>query len=363
MPETTTHLYRAIHAQPQAIRDLLADQAPVSSMAQPLANCQRFLLVGIGTSFHAATVGAYVFRALGIEAWAVQAFEFVTYHFPLHASDAVVLISHRGNKQYSNQVAHYAQEAGATVISVHGRHPKAPVTTPFEIETVEQDPSSTHTISYMAALTRLVQLATTVARSRGQNEGARQFEQGLTLIPAAIEDILQREQAIQAIAHEVVAQQQRLYYTGTGPNAATAWEGALKAKEAAYVTAEGSELEQAIHGPLVALDKNDLIVMIAPPGASMKRTADFLQALGEIGSSLWLIGEVPGAKTQAFSQQHNWQQFTLNTQTIPEVLTPLLTVVPLQLLADFLASERGTDADGFRLEQANYKQALSHITL
>ena len=98
------------------------------------------------------------------------------------------------------------------------------------IQTVEQDPSATHSISYTGALTRLGQIATRLAALLGNTEQARRLEQGLTQVPALMENILAREDEVRGIAQEAAAQQRRLYYVGAGPNAATATEGALKAK-------------------------------------------------------------------------------------------------------------------------------------
>ncbi|HEX4204013.1 MAG TPA: SIS domain-containing protein [Ktedonobacteraceae bacterium] len=365
MANTATHLYRSIHAQPQAIRDLLADRAMIDTLAQQLVPCQRILLVGTGTSFHAATIGAHLFRSLGLEAWAIAAFEFVNYPTPLHANDGVLIISHRGNKQYSMLAAQRAQEVGAVVISISGKDPKEPVTTPWALTTVDQDPSSAHTISYTATLTRLGQIIVRLIQLKGFGDLVQQLEQGLALIPAAMEDALQREQAIREVAQDAVAKQRRIYYIGAGPNATTAKEGALKAKETAYVTAEGFELEQAIHGPLVAVEKNDLVVVIAPAEASAReRTASLLQALHEIGSAVWLIGNMPTVEVQPLFQQDGWHHFPLaHADELPEAINPLLTVLPLQLFADFASSTRGTDADGFRLNEPAYKQAMAHIHL
>jgi fructoselysine-6-P-deglycase FrlB-like protein len=80
--------------------------------------------------------------------------------------------------------------------------------------------------------------------------------------------------------------------------------------------------------------------------------------LKEIGSRAWLIGEAPSAETAALFDGDRWKLFAIRYGAdLPEELTPLLTVVPLQLLADFLATARGTNADSFRADQQAYKNA------
>ena len=361
--EQTTGLYRSIHAQPQAVRTLLADWDGPTQAAEALAQKRRIFLSGIGTSYHAATVGEYLLRLAGADAWAVRSFEFVHYPRPLHPDDGVIVISHRGGKLHGNLAVQRAIEANVLTIGVTGKNTKMQGPS-IILETVEQDPSSTHSISYVTALTRLAQIATRLAARLGHSEQAQRLEKGLTALPALMESILSHENAVRTIAQGAVAQKQRLYFVGAGPNAVTGPEGALKAKEAAYVTTEGFELEQAIHGPQVAFEKEDLVIAISVPGPAQSRVADFLLAMSEIGSNIWLIGEAPSAEVAALFPRTGWSQFSLGDLSgIPEELTPLVTVLPVQLLADFLAAARGTNADIFRADHETYKKAGGRFRL
>ncbi len=354
---TYSQLYRSIHAQPAALGVLLADWEGAEKIAERLVTARRILLAGIGTSFHAAIVGEYLLRLAGADAWAVRSFEFVTYPRPLRIDDAIIVISHRGSKLQSTRAIERATAVGAFTVGITGKYTKmqgADAT----LETVEQDPSSTHSISYTGALTRLGQIAARLAKLNGLAEQARRLEQGLLQIPVLMENILAREDEIRQVAQEAVKQQRRIYFVGAGPNAASAPEGALKAKEAAYVTAEGFELEQAIHGPQVAFETEDLLIPLSVRGAAQERIRDFLLALSEIGSRTWLLGEAPDAETAKLFQRANWSRFALaDSVDVIEELTPLLAAVPVQLLADFLATARGTDADSFRNDQEVYRRA------
>jgi glucosamine--fructose-6-phosphate aminotransferase (isomerizing) len=357
MTENTTGLYRSIHAQPQAARDLLADWEGPALAAEKLAHTSRILLAGIGTSFHAATVGEYLLRFAGADAWALRSFEFVHYPQPLRSDDGVIVISHRGSKLHGNLAVQRAVEAKVLTIGITGKNTKMQGPD-LVIETVEQDPSSTHSISYVGALTRLAQIAARLAALNGHTEAAQRLEQGLKWLPGMMEDILAPENEVRQIAQEAVAHQRRLYFIGAGPNGVTAPEGALKAKEAAYVTAEGFELEQAIHGPQVAFESEDLLIPISVRGPAQARMADLLLALSEIGSRVWLIGEAPNMETAALFHRPGWSRFALcDGVDLPEELTPLLAALPVQLLAEFLAAARGTNADSFRSDVEAYKRA------
>jgi glucosamine--fructose-6-phosphate aminotransferase (isomerizing) len=355
--KSTTRLYHSIHAQPGAVRELLADWDGPAQAAEKLARTNRILLSGIGTSFHAAVIGEYLLRLAGADAWAVRSFEFVHYPRPLRADDGVIVVSHRGSKLHGNLAVQRALDAGVLTIGIAGKSSKM-LGPELVIETVDQDPSSTHSISYIAALTRLGQIAARLATLLGHAEQAQRLEEGLAALPALMEKILAREDEVRKIASEAVVQQRRIYFVGAGPNAVTAPEGALKAKEASYMTTEGFELEQAIHGPQVAFEAEDLVIPIVVKGQAQARMTDFLLAMSEIGSRLWLIGEPPDIETAKLFQRDGWARFAIcDGVDLPEELTPLLAALPVQLLAEFLAQVRGTNADSFRTDQEAYKKA------
>jgi len=357
MTESTTGLYRSIHAQPQAVRELLANWDGPTQAAARLVRTNRILLAGIGTSFHAATIGEYLLRLARADAWALRSFEFVNYSRPLRADDGVIVISHRGSKLHGNLAVQRAVEAKVLTVGITGKNSKMQGPD-IVIETVEQDPSSTHSISYIGALTRLAQIAARLAALLGHTEQAQRLEQGLLQIPSLMENILAREDEIRSIAREAATNSRRIYFVGAGPNAVTATEGALKAKEAAYVTAEGFELEQAIHGPQVAFEADDLLIPICVKGNGLARMTDFLLAMSEIGPRTWLIGEIPTVETEELFKHEGWARFAIcDGVNLPEELTPLLAALPVQLLAEFLAAARGTNADSFRADQEAYKRA------
>ena len=353
----TTGLYRSIHAQPQEVRTLLSDWDGPARAAEKLADARRVLLAGIGTSFHAASVGEYLLRLAGADAWALRSFEFVNYPRPLHMDDGVIVISHRGSKLYGNLAVQHAVKAGVLTVGITGKGSKMQGPG-IIIETVEQDPSSTHSVSYIGALTRLAQIAARLAAFKGHAQEAGYLEQGLRQVPGLMENILAREDEVRLIAREAADQRRRIYFVGAGPNAVTAPEGALKAKEAAYVTTEGFELEQAIHGPQVAFESEDLLIPISVRGPAQARLADLLLALSEIGSRVFLIGEAPTSETGELFKRDGWARFAVSDGVdLAEALTPMLTTLPVQLLAEFLAEARGTNADSFRADQEVYKRA------
>jgi glucosamine--fructose-6-phosphate aminotransferase (isomerizing) len=144
-----------------------------------------------------------------------------------------------------------------------------------------------------------------------------------------------------------------VHYVGGGPAYATALEGALKLREAAYVSAEGHELESILHGPLISLQAEDSVVMVAQPGPALQRTTELAAALHEIGAATLAIGPSAPRLTATIA---------LETPAIDERLAPIVNVVPLQWLALEVSRHLGVDADSFR-KVGRYADAQSKFIL
>ncbi len=177
MAETTSGLYRSIFAQPQAVRALLMDWHGPELAAERLAQTRRIFLAGIGTSFHAAVGGEYLLRLAGADAWGVRSFEFVQYPRPLRADDSVIVISHRGSKLHGKLAVQRALEAKVATIGITGKNSEMQGPE-VVIETVAQEPSSTHSISYVSTLTRLAQIVSRLAALLGHAETAQRAPAG-----------------------------------------------------------------------------------------------------------------------------------------------------------------------------------------
>ncbi|HVC31080.1 MAG TPA: SIS domain-containing protein [Steroidobacteraceae bacterium] len=342
----------ASRSQPEAIERLLAEGLDQSAPAlQRLAEAQRVWLIGIGTSYHAAAVGSYILRQAGAEAHAVHSFDFVHYPPALRASDALIVFSHRGTKRFSIEGLAAARRDGMPVVAITGEGSKLP-DADLTLRTVPQERSAAHSISYTTALVRLTQLATERARRNGV---ATPLAEALASIPERMRAALRLDERIRELA-ERVNSARMVHLTGGGPNAQTATEGALKLKEASYVLAEGMAIEQFIHGPIVAVDAVDLGLLVNAPGPSAPRIAQLAAALRGFGTPVISVGSLPDDVDPV-------HHLALPLGGLPEALTPLVTVVPLQRLALHLGLARGVNPDSYRRDQPIYAAALDEVPL
>jgi glucosamine--fructose-6-phosphate aminotransferase (isomerizing) len=248
-----------------------------------------------------------------------------------------------------------AREAGVPVVGVTGQG--SPMEGPeVVLATAPPETSSTHSASYTANLAALALVAAALGERNGADMGA--LRAALDGLPGAITALLDREAEVLPFA-QALAARGRLVLLGAGPNAVTAREGALKVKESSYLVAEGFELETALHGALPAVEPGDVAVVIAAQGPALERTADAIGALSIIGTRLLVVADERagvGVGTEA-------QPTIIPFAPVPEPLSPILAVVPLQLLAALTAHLRGTDADAFRNDDPIHQRAHARYTL
>lgn len=352
-PTTDSMMYQTMHRQPQDLRRILdTGWDAARDAAERLAGAGRVFLVGIGTSYHAAQVGAWLLAAAGTDARAALSFDFARYpeQFGLRPDDAVVLMAHTGVKTFSSAALALAADAGATIVSVGSltaEHPGSQLV----LRTVEREKSAAYTSSHLCAMTVLAQVAISLGESRSASATAG-LRDALEALPDQVAGVLAREEEVLPVAREAATR--RVYATGAGPNAVSATEAVIKVREAAYGWIDALPLEQFLHGPLVAVNADDLAVLINVPGASSDRVGEVTALLAHIGTRLWLVGEGVDAAPDAT---------VFSLPTIPEVLSPLLTVVPMQMLAYQMAVVKGINPDTFRRDDPTYAAAFGLLTL
>ena len=240
-------LRETMESQPSVLAKILENREPVGAAAERLAG-RRVLLVGTGTSWHAAHQGAAFLRRAGLEAWGVQAADAALGDpFP-GEGDALILLSHRGWKRMTSDVLARARECGVATVVIAGEGVDA------DLHTSPQETSATFTASHLGALLRLAQLAEHLGADLGT----------LADLPGAVAAELDGAPA------GVPVPERFIQYAGVGINAWTAAEGALKMAEAAFVASEGLSCESTIHGPAAALGARDALVCLDGGTASSR---------------------------------------------------------------------------------------------
>jgi len=345
-------MHDAIYAQPGALRLVARGQGDgIEGAALRLRGLQRVLVTGVGTSWHAALIGALL-RArvggLGVKARALHAFELASYWPDSLSQAGAIVVSHGGTRHLTREALALVKASGGTGVLITRKGPEAPADIDWTLRTVDQELSGAHTVSYTAALAILAKLA---AAAGGKTEvGA-----AVDAIPDLLAFLLGQESWEDLAAR--YGDRRCYWFVGGGPNTATAWEAALKMNEAAHAQAVGFNCEQFLHGAWAALEREDVIFLVAPRGPSHERCIAAARVAKEVGAPVIALAREGDGEMDALAVE------TIALPEIDELLSPILTIVPLQLFIYHVAVHRGVNPDLTRSDDPAYGRARSALTL
>ncbi|BAY69092.1 glutamine--fructose-6-phosphate transaminase (isomerizing) [Anabaena sp. FACHB-709] len=316
------------------------------------ADLEQIHIVACGTSWHAALVGKYLLEQLaGISTQVHYASEYRYAPSPLTANTLIIGVTQSG--ETADTLAALAMEKErrqgkeakyqARLLGITNR-PESSLghLVPHIINTlagIEIGVAATKT--FVAQLMAFYALALDLAyhRQTVAPDKLADIIQGLRQIPKEIEATLERQEKLtEHLAHEF-AETKDFIFLGRGINFPIALEGALKLKEISYIHAEGYPAGEMKHGPIALLDAKVPVVAIAYPGSVYEKVISNSQEAKARDSRL--IGVTPvndGEAAEIFND-------LLPVSSVDELLSPILTVVPLQLLAYHIAARRGLDVD------------------
>lgn len=345
-------MLKEICEQPQTVADsmrgrLLLDEGAVkfggmAAVNTTLQNAKRVIFLGCGTSWHAGLVGEYLFEELaGIPTEVEYASEF-RYRSPIIEPGTIVFaISQSGETADTLAAIREAKRHGAPVFGICNvvgssiaRETDAGV---YLHAGPEIGVASTK--AFTSQITVLFMLALKMGRSRRVGAGrGRELVQELKDIPQKISRILASRERIETIAHHYRGSQNFLYL-GRGLNFPVALEGALKLKEISYVHAEGYPAAEMKHGPIALIDRDMPVVFIATHDGTYEKVLSNIEEVRARGGQVIVIA------TEGDTEIAKKATEVLYVPETDPLLTPLLTVIPLQLLSYYMALHRGCDVD------------------
>lgn len=329
------HMYDAIQAQPEAFK-AVATKIKIEQLSKMFSVAGRIFLIGTGTSYHVAWASKFILKAAypGKMVSAQTAIDFALYEDATNERDLVIVLSHRGNKKYSVKSLKKAKAAGALTALITGKQTESKDSqADVVLETVEQEASSAHTVSYTAALAPIV-----AAVEGPVEELANVLKKGLDL-ESEMERTAQKGKDAR-----------RIWIVGGGPNEVTAKEIALKIKETSYMQTEGVGVEELLHGPFQSAEPEDLFILIAPEGKTKERTLELIPAIQAIGAKLITIGD-------------NKHTADYIVPKVAEEYATISCITPLYLFTYHLTLIKQTNPDNFRLEDPRFAKAWEHTSL
>ncbi len=336
-------MLKEIYEQPGAIRDAIHGNADViRAVAEEIAKYEKIFIVAMGTSYHAGLVGKYLFQRLARKVPIVEDASEFRYEFEdlIDENTLVIAITQSGETADTLAAMKLAKKKGAKVLAivnvVGSMATRIADLTLYTHAGPEIGVAATKT--YTTQLTVLTMLAVELARVLGtvDEDYLNELENGLKSVPEMVESVLKYDGGLRELA-ESLAEKSDFFYIGRGISVPTALEGALKLKEISYIHAEGLSAGELKHGPLALLEDGVPVVAIAPSGRTLDKMVGNIEESRARGAFIITLGDNEELKrvSNAF----------IEMPEVDELLSPIVYVVPLQLIAYHLAVLRGNDPD------------------
>jgi len=342
-------MLKEIHEQPQAVSDtllsrLLLDSNDVSLDGQEMGQVPgRVIILACGTSYHAGLVGKFLVENVARIACEVDLASEFRYREPVvGAGDLVVAISQSGETADTLAAVKEAKARGARTLAICNVVDSAiPRTSDFVLYThAGPEIGVASTKCFTAQLAALILLAIYLGRRKSAlaDVAAAELVAALVQIPHKMSETLRGCTNMRELVRKYMHARDFLFL-GRGTNYPIALEGALKLKEISYIHAEGYAAGEMKHGPIALIDDGLPVVVIATQGKGYDKV---LSNLAEVRAR---EGHVIAVATKGDEAIQSLCQDVLWVEDAPPLLQPLVTVLPLQLLAYSMAVARGTDVD------------------
>jgi glucosamine--fructose-6-phosphate aminotransferase (isomerizing) len=349
-------MLKEIQEQPRAVRDTLLGRLGIDEgevhleelgpAADALRRVQRVTLLACGTSWHAALLGKFLLEQVArIPAEVDYGSEF-RYRTPLVGEETLaVAITQSGETADTLAAFREAKRLGALPVAICN----------VEGSMVTREAAGTllthagpeigvaSTKAFTGQVAALVLLALHLGRLRGSlsAERCRELLQGLARVPHLMERALTLAGAVEDISRQLV-HVTNVLYLGRGLNYPIALEGALKLKEISYIHAEGYPAGEMKHGPIALIDERLPVVALCPPGRTYQKMLSNVQEVKARGGRVLAVAAEGDRAVRQSLEPHD---LVLEVPVCDELWSPLLTVIPLQLLAYHVAVRAGHDVD------------------
>jgi len=346
-------MLKEIFEQPKSIRDSIRGRvnaelniismAGIIDFENRFLQAERIIFTAAGTSWHAALVGEYLFEELARIPVEVEYASEFRYRNPIISEkDVVIAISQSGETADTLAAMQLAKQKGALTYAICN-------VVGSTIARTADAGSYTHagpeigvasTKAFTSQVTVLVLMALLLAKKKGTISNTR-FQQllvELDRIPAKVEEAIEFSDQIKNLS-KVFTYARNFLYLGRGINFPVALEGALKLKEISYIHAEGYPAAEMKHGPIALIDKKMPVVVVAPDSETYEKVVSNIQ---EIKARK---GKVIAIVTKGDVTVSSLADYVIEIPQTDELLSPMLSVIPLQLLSYYIAVMRDCEID------------------
>ncbi|NPV55635.1 MAG: glutamine--fructose-6-phosphate transaminase (isomerizing) [Anaerolineae bacterium] len=346
-------MQKEIHEQVRSINDTLAGRVdfdegmiriPELNLTKDLASrIEKIYITGCGTAAHAGMVGKIMIERIAKIPVTVEIASEFRYSDPIIQDNTVVLaISQSGETADTLAAMEEGRAKGATIWSIVNAIGSQAMRIADGYISMQSGPEIgvASTKAFTSPLVDLYMMAILIGHMRGSlgESERKRLVNDLRLVPDLIGQCLDREQDVLLVAEELKDARNALYL-GRGINMPIAYEGALKLKEISYIHAEGYPAGEMKHGPIALVDRELPVVAIAPKDPWWEKMISQVEQAKARGGSVIILATDGDQRSAELAKHVLWVPDT------PWLLSPVITVLPLQLLAYHIASLRGLDVD------------------
>jgi glucosamine--fructose-6-phosphate aminotransferase (isomerizing) len=304
----------------------------------------RVQIVACGTAYYAGFVAKYWFEQIAGLVTDIDVASEFRYRDPVLSPNTLALVVTQSGETADTLAAlRYCQAKGVTTAAVVNV-PTSTIAREADVVLptmagVEIGVASTK--AFTAQLCALLATAISAGRTRGflSRDQEKAHVHAMLELPRLISEALKAESRIETLAVEI-AKARDILYLGRGQHYPIALEGALKLKEISYIHAEGYAAGELKHGPIALIDEATPVIMAAPHDHLFEKSLSNLQEVAARHGRVLLVSDAPGIR-----QAGKTPWATIEIPVCERVIQPIVTIIPLQLLAYHVAVEKGTDVD------------------
>jgi len=346
-------MLKEIHEQPDTLGDCIRGRiipetreivlSGVMGNKDKFLNARRIIFVACGTSWHAALIGEHLIENLcRIPVEVEYASEFRYRNPIIYPDDIVIAVSQSGETADTLAAVEMARKAGAFVYGICNAVGSsiARGTDSGTYIHVGPEIGVASTKAFTGQVTVMTMLAMLIGKLRGTvDEGYyHRVAQALLEIPDTIREALKTKDQVAALA-KTFTYAHNFIYLGRGYNYPTALEGALKLKEISYIHAEGLPAAEMKHGPIALIDAEMPTVAIATLDRTYEKTMSNIEEIKARG------GRIIAIVTKGDDMVRHIADYCIEVPSTVECLMPLVSIIPLQLLAYYIATYKGRNVD------------------
>jgi len=340
-------MLKEIHEQSATLRNTLRLQEHyLDLMATFLDRAREVYLVACGTSYHACLAASYMFSKLAFLAtYPVIASEFIEQHGKSVNIDSTILaVSQSGETADTLAAVNCARQRAATILGLTNviGSTLTRVSRVYIGQQSGPEIGVAATKTFTSQLSVLAQLALRLAKKRGKisQDEMDYLAEKMEKLPDTVETVIRtQEEKVKQIAKKY-KDAKTFFFLGRGISTATAYEGRLKLMEIAYVPAIAFPAGESKHGPISLVEPGFPVVFICPKDETHKIIVGNIMEMKARGASIIAVMEEGDEEIKGLAD--DWVEMP---RGIPEVLSPIPYIIPLQLLAYYMAVERGHNPD------------------